>query len=90
MWNPQDPRCVFAVTDSPKPPAERITFSFATIADAANIAVIATGESKNQAIADAFAGNTELPIGAAAALEQCSLWLDDAAARSLPTQQENS
>ncbi len=90
MWNAADPRCVFAVTDSPKPPSQRITFSFSTIADAANVAVIATGESKNAAIAKAIAGDTELPIGALANLEQCSLWLDDAAAASLPNQQENS
>lgn len=78
------------MTDSPKPPSERITFSFRTIADAANIAVIATGEAKNSVIAQAIAGNTELPIGAVAHLEQCSMWLDDAAAASLPNQQENS
>ncbi len=88
LWNINEPRSVFAVTDSPKPPAERLTFSFGTIRDAQNIAVIATGVSKAAAISGAIAGKNSLPITALAALEQCSLWLDDAAARSIPTSLE--
>ena len=88
LWNRNESRCVFAVTDSPKPPAQRLTFSFNTIADAQNIAVIATGEGKAPAISAAIAGDNDLPITALAALEQCSLWLDDDAARSLPSSVE--
>ncbi|KAL1220057.1 putative 6-phosphogluconolactonase 1 [Cardamine amara subsp. amara] len=38
------------LTDSPKPPPERITFTFPVINSAANVVVVATGESKANAI----------------------------------------
>lgn len=88
QWQPDESRAVFAVTDSPKPPSARLTFSFNTIADAQNIAVVATGESKAPAISAAISGSNDLPITALANLEQCSLWLDDDAARSLPLSTE--
>lgn len=38
------------ITDSPKPPPERITFSMPVINAAANVAVVATGSSKAEAV----------------------------------------
>ncbi|CAN1314158.1 Probable 6-phosphogluconolactonase 1 [Linum perenne] len=38
------------ITDSPKPPPERITFTLPVINSASNVAIVATGESKADAL----------------------------------------
>lgn len=43
-------RWVTFITDSPKPPPERITFTLPVINSASNVAVVVTGESKAEAV----------------------------------------
>ncbi|GAV78756.1 Glucosamine_iso domain-containing protein, partial [Cephalotus follicularis] len=38
------------ITDSPKPPPERITFTFPVINSASNVAIVVTGDSKAEAV----------------------------------------
>ncbi|XP_059648736.1 probable 6-phosphogluconolactonase 2 [Cornus florida] len=42
------------ITDSPKPPPERITFTFPVINSASNVAVVVTGSSKAEALRSAI------------------------------------
>ncbi len=79
LWNKADNRSAYAVTDSPKPPAERITWSFEQIADAANLLVVASGAQKAEALSRAFSGDMELPITSIVELEATSVWVDDLA-----------
>jgi 6-phosphogluconolactonase len=90
LWNIHEQAEAIAISNSPKPPAQRVSFSFTTIADAANIVVVASGESKAQAISQAVDGNQELPITALVELEQTSLWLDAAAVSLLTEETEQN
>lgn len=38
------------ITDSPKPPPERITFTLPVINSASNVAIVVTGDSKSEAV----------------------------------------
>lgn len=52
------------ITDSPKPPPERITFTLPVINSASNVAVVVTGAGKAEAVRQVIDGsdaNTELP-----------------------------
>jgi len=86
MWNESEARIAFGVDDSPKPPAQRVTFSFATLAAASNIAVVACGETKADVLNAALSPDSDLPIARLAQLEQCSLWLDSAAVSTIRLQ----
>ena len=55
-------REVFAITNSPKPPAQRITFSLQKINSSKEIWVIASGESKADAIQGFIEGEMNLPV----------------------------
>ena len=55
-------RKAFAITNSPKPPAERITFSLSEINSADEIWVVASGESKLEAIEGFMDGDMNLPV----------------------------
>lgn len=55
-------RKAFAITNSPKPPAERITFSLNEINSANEIWVVASGASKCQAIEGFMDGDMNLPV----------------------------
>lgn len=70
---------VFAVVDSPKPPARRLTLSLPVIAGAQFIAVLALGAAKGAVAARARSGPTSsLPVSLLPA--QRTIWyLDDAA-----------
>ena len=58
----QDNRNSFAIKDSPKPPSNRVTFSLKKINSAKEIWVIASGESKAQAIEGFLDGDMNLPV----------------------------
>ena len=55
-------REVFAITDSPKPPAERVTFSLKKLNQAAEIWLVASGEAKADAISGLIEEDMSLPV----------------------------
>ncbi|QMU95915.1 6-phosphogluconolactonase [Microbacterium esteraromaticum] len=82
VWN--SPSLVTAVTDSPKPPAERITLTLAALDHAQMVLVFATGAGKRDALSRARAGE-DLPIAVASARAEAAgarvAWLYDDDAR---------
>ena len=56
-----DTRSVFAITDSPKPPAARISFTMKTINSAAEVWIVAAGESKADAVTKVIEGDLSIP-----------------------------
>lgn len=75
---------VIPVSDSPKPPAQRITLTLRALEGAARVVIFATGSSKSEALASALREG-ELPVAVAAAHAVAAgaevEWLiDDAAA----------
>lgn len=56
-----DTRTIFAVTDSPKPPAARISFTMKTINCAAEVWIVAAGASKAQAVTKVVEGDLSIP-----------------------------
>jgi 6-phosphogluconolactonase len=74
---------VVAVRESPKPPPNRVSFTYPTIQAAREVWVIAAGEEKADAVAAAVAGSGPLDLPAAAATgRDRTLWLVDRAAAS--------
>ena len=55
-------RDVFAITNSPKPPSARVTFSLKKINNAAAIWLVATGENKADAVAGLIEQEHSLPV----------------------------
>ena len=55
-------RDVFAITNSPKPPANRVTFSLKKINSAAAIWLVASGEGKAVAVAGLIEEEYSLPV----------------------------
>ena len=75
-------RWVLPIADSPKPPAERITFSMEVVNAASKVVLVGTGEGKADVVGSAFTPGTELPC---TMIEGSPLWLIDApAAAKLP------
>ena len=61
MTDIDDQGGVIAVTDSPKPPAERITFTMSTINSAEEVWIVAAGESKADAVTKVIEGDLSIP-----------------------------
>ncbi|MGV8908911.1 MAG: 6-phosphogluconolactonase [Propionicimonas sp.] len=75
---------VIGVSDSPKPPAERISLTIAALNNSEEIWFLVSGEEKAPALARALAGDTDLPAGRVAGQGR-TLWLvDRASAAELP------
>ncbi len=73
------------LTDCPKPPPERVSFTKELINNSARVWILATGAAKAPVLADAFTGaNPELPVAQVSGAEQTMWWLDHAAAEKLP------
>lgn len=70
---------VVAVNDSPKPPPMRTSLTFASINRAREVWVVAAGEGKADAVADALRVGSGLPAAQVRGTER-TLWLIDAAA----------
>ncbi|PIM97012.1 6-phosphogluconolactonase [Handroanthus impetiginosus] len=74
------------ITDSPKPPPERITFTFPVINSASNVAVVVTGSSKAEAahlaIDDIGPDSPQLPARMVQPIKGKLVWFLDAAAAS--------
>ena len=79
-------RFVAALTDSPKPPAGRLTLTLATIAAARQVVFMALGAAKAAAVGAALGGsNASLPLALAlVAARQSWFLLDPGAASELP------
>jgi 6-phosphogluconolactonase len=73
-----DPAGVVAVSDSPKPPPERVTFGFATINASRQVWLIATGEEKADAVNAIRAGApvTQIPAAGAHGKSATRLYTD--------------
>ena len=59
--NLDDMRKVFLIEDSPKPPATRISFTMATINSSLNVWLVASGESKADAVTKILEGDSSVP-----------------------------
>ncbi|MEP6851660.1 MAG: 6-phosphogluconolactonase [bacterium] len=79
-------RTIVAVHNSPKPPPDRLSFTFEALEDCEQVWVIASGEGKADAVARALGGADRVDVPSAGARgRQRTLWLvDEAAAGRLP------
>lgn len=75
----EDRRKIFAITDSPKPPASRISFTMSYINQAREVWIIASGESKADAVASIIEGDTSIPASYVSGRERTRLIVDQAA-----------
>ncbi|TQF66445.1 6-phosphogluconolactonase [Rhodococcus spelaei] len=80
-------RFVVGVTDSPKPPSERVTLTLPAVRRARRVWLLVAGADKAEAVAAAVAGADPNDIPAAGALgAESTVWfVDRAAAADLPT-----
>lgn len=74
-----DNRDIFAITDSPKPPATRISFTMNFINQGREVWIVAGGASKADAVAKIIEGDTSIPASYVSAVERTRLMLDQAA-----------
>jgi 6-phosphogluconolactonase len=74
-----DDRHIFAITDSPKPPASRISFTMNFINQGREVWIVAGGSSKADAVAKIIEGDTSIPASYVSAVERTRLMLDQAA-----------
>ncbi|MGF7120833.1 6-phosphogluconolactonase [Rhodococcus sp. TAF43] len=77
---------VVAVTDSPKPPAVRVTLTLPALQSAREVWLIVSGEAKADAVAAAIGGASaeEIPAAGARGIEKTVWLLDETAAGALP------
>lgn len=54
---------VIAETESPKPPAQRISFGYEVFQRSSNVWFVASGAEKATAVSQGLIGNSELPVG---------------------------
>ncbi len=78
-------RLVIAVTDSPKPPPQRITLTLPAVQRSREVWLVVSGAAKAEAVAAAIGGAPPVDIPAAGALgREATVWLlDEAAAGDL-------
>lgn len=81
----EDTRLVVAVTDSPKPPAERVTLTLPAVATAARVWLLVAGAEKAEAAAHVVAGSpvVDWPAAGAKGTEETILFVDETAAAQL-------
>ncbi len=80
------PDTVIAVLDSPKPPPNRLSFTLATINTARAVWLVADGETKIEALAEALnppPGQSKVPAGLVHGTEQTLALIDKVAASGL-------
>jgi 6-phosphogluconolactonase len=71
-----DLRNIFAITDSPKPPAMRISFTMKFINEAREIWIVASGESKADAVVKIIEGDLSIPASYVSAQVRTRLIVD--------------
>ena len=74
-----DQRRIFAITDSPKPPAARISFTMKFINEAKEVWIVAAGESKGEAVAKIIEADLSIPASYVSAASRTRLIVDQAA-----------
>lgn len=74
-----DRRTIFAITDSPKPPAARISFTMTCINASREVWLVATGVAKADAVAKIIEGDTSIPASFVSAVERTRLIVDQEA-----------
>lgn len=74
-----DQRTIFAIIDSPKPPAVRISFTMNLINQAEEIWIVVSGESKADAVAKIIEGDLSIPASYVSAKVRTRLIVDQAA-----------
>ena len=77
--NYDDTRTIFAITDSPKPPASRISFTMSFINSSREVWIVATGESKGEAVAKIIEGDLSIPASYVSGRERTRLIVDQSA-----------
>ena len=75
-WDPQERARAVAITDSPKPPAERVSFSMNFINTSSQVWIIAAGESKAIAVSQVLEGDRDIPAGHVQGRELTRLFVD--------------
>jgi 6-phosphogluconolactonase len=77
--NLDDNRSVFTITDSPKPPASRVSFTMKQINEGREVWLVAAGESKADAVAKIIEGDLAIPASYVSAISRTRLIVDQAA-----------
>ena len=78
-FDPQEKARAIAILDSPKPPAERVTFSMNYINASVQVWIIASGQAKAHAVAQLLQGSDEIPAGHIRAPKITRLIIDNCA-----------
>lgn len=73
---------VVSITDSPKPPSERITFTFPVINSSAHIALVVCGSGKAEAVEAALKKTGNVPPAGSVSAEDELVWFLDKPASS--------
>lgn len=73
-----DTRKIFAISDSPKPPSERISFTMNFINQSREVWIVASGESKAEAVAKIIEGDLSIPASYVSGQERTRLIVDQA------------
>lgn len=74
--NLDDTRDIFAITDSPKPPPVRVSFTMKLINEAKEVWIIAAGEGKADAVTKIIEGDLSIPASYVRAKEHTRLIVD--------------
>lgn len=74
-----DQRDIFAIEDSPKPPPVRVSFTMSFINTAREVWIVASGESKADAVASIVEGDVSIPASYVSGRERTRLIVDQAA-----------
>ena len=77
--NLDDRSVVFAITDSPKPPAARISFTMVCINASREVWLVAAGASKADAVAKVIEGDLSIPASFVSAVSRTRLIVDQEA-----------
>ena len=71
-----DTRDIFAITDSPKPPPVRVSFTMKLINEAKEVWIVAAGEGKADAVTKIIEGDLSIPASYVRAKEHTRLIVD--------------
>lgn len=77
--NLDDRSLIFAIKDSPKPPAARISFTMVCINASREVWLVATGTSKAEAVAKIIEGDLSIPASFVSAVSRTRLIVDQEA-----------